>query len=313
MKFDTNPFKEEIDKNKEELFKKIHELNGWEKTPTLENNIKSLVEMQVQVREEKNVITEFNSILLQDYEIMNGDFFPTGGLTVWLLNACFKTPRECVGYLNNVLGQSAGQKRDLVEKGFVFKNDNPGKGGDVIRINGKQGREIIGIDLEIIHNNDKWINLPSKISEKVKKIFNEDMLGSIPHKDKKEFDHRIPFSVRRRFSIPTSPLTRKEIKDGSWIKDFQVISKKTNCLKREICNKCLNDEKIYLPGAFTFLRPYYISYRDEDENGCLGCFWYDYTKPKNIHLMPKEIIEELCNERKKLYEKVEKAKNIKGL
>ena len=257
--------------------------------------------------EEEGFNVERNPHLLSARDVMHYEFFPTAPRDVWLLNATYLKPQQTV-WLNKVLEQPAAQVRTVTNLGFVFRRPKPGAAHAVVKVNGKNGREIIGLDPEHTHSNDGWIKISREDLDQLKKCFPEDMFGRI--RGLKHLDHRIPQEARRKYGIVPATLSPEDISSGSWFSDFQILSDTANYIKREACKKCMYGEEIPLPGILGIMRPYYKSTRDEDENGCVGCLWYDYLKPKNVKEMPASMRKALKENQVQMRVCVERAKQI---
>lgn len=98
--------------------------------------------------------------------------------------------------------------------------------------------------------------------------------------------------------------------DGSCYEHFQLLSCSTNNIKREACSSCQRGNQIPLPPCARLSEEAYKKYYNEDDNGCIGCFWHNYLGPKNPGYFPnlKEEIEKENKIRKELSVKVKKLK-----
>jgi len=104
-------------------------------------------------------------------------------------------------------------------------------------------------------------------------------LSGLNEPEKLEIDHRMPVTVCNRERIMLPVMTKESVESGEADKEFMVISKSINSLKREICLKCTNGEGIRMPGVIDH-RKYVASINLELKIPCLGCFWYNHKIDK---------------------------------
>ena len=57
-------------------------------------------------------------------------------------------------------------------------------------------------------------------------------------------------------------------------------------MKREICNKCQQGDKIEHVPAIEPIGPAYKKSFNEDSKKCVGCWWYNHLRPKHPNLLP---------------------------
>lgn len=228
-----------------------------------------------------------NDQLLADHEVMSYEHFPSAPMTVACLIGYWKTPRA-----NDEMpsGQVAKQAQTLRELGFVFraeqKSDGTTRNNYTFKLNGKECREIIDFDPKAETKENNWNKLPKKLKTLVRSVHHTDFLGVSSFQKDRQFDHRIPEDVRKREGLKAARLTEASLKDGSYDRDFQVISDKTNYMKREACKACLKGEAIPLPFALEQFRQAFRQRYDESPKKCVGCFWHNHLEPKDENLCP---------------------------
>lgn len=61
------------------------------------------------------------------------------------------------------------------------------------------------------------------------------------------------------------------------LSDFQPLSKAANDAKRQFCKECKNTKKRYDAKQLGYPMSFYEGglYHDNEENACIGCYWYD--------------------------------------
>lgn len=266
--------------NCEFLLNEICDKNGWEANDVLIRNFRSYLYAEDYFGIERNYD------LLAEYDIMHFDLLPTAPRQMGLLIALWKRAKTNQE-VSNISGQVAKPAQALRDLGFDFKADAKKDGTKKCnwtfrRKDGKEAREIIGFSPSGIVSDISWNKLSKKERTILCSVFNEDFLGIKFQAKDAEIDHRMPEIVRKKRGLAPQKLTAEILINGSFDKYFQIVSKKTNNMKREVCNACQNGEDIRLPPCLTLFRYAYKVREDEDNKGCEGCFWYDYLLPKNI-------------------------------
>ena len=273
-----------IDIEIQEFIKSVCSKNHWNASnKTLSRNLERYY------KSEKKFNLKRNDKLLSELDVMQHPSFPSGPVTVGCLIGYWHIP-STNQELAHVSGQIAKQAQTLRESGFIFRTEEKKDGHTKYNWtfhlpNGKEVREIIGFDPTPSVADANWNKLKKTERMIIKKVFNKDVLGIGFQPRDGEIDHRMPEIMRKNKGIKATPLTRATIIDGIWDNDYQVLSKQTNNQKREACNKCLKGEDIEVPFAICPNRSAYKAREDEDNKGCLGCFWYDPLRPKNPRLL----------------------------
>ncbi len=257
---------------------------------------------------------ERNYDLLSTYDVMHFKDFPTAPRTISCLIGWWKHPRTNKEIAeHDSSGQAAKQAQILRRKGFTQR-----KTGNnwTFRMNGQDFREIIGFDPTFKEVDANWNKLNTKEKHIVKSIFNEDFLGISYNPKDGQFDHRIPQEVRRHEGINPVNLTTESLINGTWHDSFQILSNKTNCMKREACKICLKGGEIRLPLSIELFRSAYRKTFNENTETCSGCFWFNHLEPKNKNkcsdlLFVKEKEQNKVNNVKEEILKLEKKENHK--
>ena len=122
--------------------------------------------------------------------------------------------------------------------------------------------------------------LNSKLAEKIKKVYNFEeavlLRQMLPREI--EVDHKFP-QVRweKNEDIHSNDMNDKEIKSK-----FMLLTRSNNLLKSRNCERCVKTGKRgYFPGIYYWyigIDNWDKQYDKDDENGCIGCFWYDPYK-----------------------------------
>jgi hypothetical protein len=131
-----------------------------------------------------------------------------------------------------------------------------------------------------------WMKICPETKNIIKRIFNEDVLGNTYCSQDAEIDHRMPENIRRKRGVAAVKLTEKTVKDGSWIEHYQIVHERSNKKKREACGFCQRGNEIPLTIGLAGIRSAYKKRYDEDNLGCLGCWWHDPLRPKRPELLP---------------------------
>lgn len=133
--------------------------------------------------------------------------------------------------------------------------------------------------------------ISNKLKKRIKTLFNNKEACFDTIKTDKELiiDHKFP-SQRWTSSENENPdsMTDCEIRDK-----FQLLTNQTNLLKSRFCDRCVSEN---IRGNFMGITWFYEgneTWQGEhksDENGCVGCPWYDLEKWK------KELSKKLSND-----------------
>ncbi len=131
---------------------------------------------------------------------------------------------------------------------------------------------------KIINDTKLRYAISSNIVNKVKKIY-ENIEAVLLRKmsDKElEIDHKFP-----QIRWETNELDFNNYSDMQLKNKFLLLSRQNNLLKSRQCEKCF---KTNLRGSFPGIYFWYKGNQNwngknkHDENGCVGCFWYDPFK-----------------------------------
>ena len=132
--------------------------------------------------------------------------------------------------------------------------------------------------------------LSSKLSDRIKNILGNTEVAFDSKRPSKELiiDHKFPSQRWENGETPNSEdMTDNEIKSK-----FQLLSNQTNLMKSRICDECVRSG---VRGSFMGIRWYYegdLKWNGScksDENGCVGCPWYDLV------LWKEKLLESLNN------------------
>ena len=133
--------------------------------------------------------------------------------------------------------------------------------------------------LEILDETKSRSGIPQKLAKKVKQVYhNEDAVFLREFSSRElEVDHKFP-QIRWRSDEEENKVTmsEEEIKNK-----FILLTRSNNLLKSRYCEKCVKTGKRgHFPGIY-FWYEGDENWRGKDkfdENGCVGCFWYDPYK-----------------------------------
>lgn len=149
-------------------------------------------------------------------------------------------------------GASWARKESTLAKKYIIEFDKsitPGNGIDAIRLNG--------------FNNG---NYSQHINTEIKKTISSQrcvILGT----SKPEVDHKNGMKNEARVMK----------NEDQRLTDFQPLSKAANDAKRQFCKECMRTGIRYDAKKLGYPMSYYQgnAYHNNEENACIGCFWYD--------------------------------------
>lgn len=267
----------------EEFVASICAKNDWKCSDIIRRNLTNYF------RAEQYYGITRNNDLLSNCDVFSHPQCPSAQSEMGLLISIWKR-KHTNEDLVNISTQVAAPARNLRNRGFRFRTGEKKDGYTAKRYtfkeNGKEYREIIGFDPSRSLVDGVWMKLNKSQKVIIKSEFCEDLMGDSYQPSHAEIDHRRPEIVRKREGLAPVPLTEESLKDGSWIDDYQVMSKTSNNRKREACSACQNGKEIRIPLGLSAIRSAYKLKYDEDNKGCLGCWWHDPLRPKNPKHLP---------------------------
>jgi len=132
--------------------------------------------------------------------------------------------------------------------------------------------------LEILDETKVRSSIPAKLAKKIKEVLNYEeaiYLRKMPSKEL-EIDHKFPQVRWCRDEEKLNDMSEEEIKQK-----FILLTRSHNLLKSRFCERCVNTGKRgYFPGIYFWYEgdEKWRGKSECDENGCVGCFWYDPYK-----------------------------------
>lgn len=129
--------------------------------------------------------------------------------------------------------------------------------------------------LELVEVNKARSGIPSKVAKKVKLLYDNEeavMLRKLSDSEL-EVDHKFPQIRWGANECDNTTLSDEELKSK-----FMLLNRSNNLLKSRYCERCFADGK---RGSFPGVKYWYRGNENWqgkdnfDENGCVGCFWYD--------------------------------------
>ena len=132
--------------------------------------------------------------------------------------------------------------------------------------------------LEILKDTKARFSINAAIAKKIKLLYdNEEAVLLRKLSDNElEIDHKFPQIRWNSDEINFLKYTDEELKDK-----FILLNRNNNLLKSRYCEKCVKNG---IRGSFPGINFWYegdSSWRGKnknDQNGCVGCFWYDPYK-----------------------------------
>ena len=133
--------------------------------------------------------------------------------------------------------------------------------------------------LEILQDTKSRSGIPQKLAKRVKEVYNNQeamLLREMPPREL-EVDHKFP-QVRWCKDEPENKIDMSEVE----IKEkFILLTRGNNLLKSRYCERCVKTGKRgHFPGIYFWYKGNENRQGKNacDENGCIGCFWYDPYK-----------------------------------
>lgn len=133
------------------------------------------------------------------------------------------------------------------------------------------------LTLERKTQTSKRAGIPPKLAKRIKNILNnkEALFDRIIAPNLLEIDHKFPQIRWNTDEDNNEGLTDEELKEK-----FVLLTRSNNLLKSRNCERCLETgTRGNFPGIYYWYQGD-EKWRSEphDENGCIGCFWYDPDK-----------------------------------
>lgn len=239
---------------------------------------------------------EFYELMNENYELLDpskkADWIKNSDKT-WankntetykVLNALYSGEWECrvCGPVPNVNPQPASRLRDLKKKGYIIGS----KRKVCSTCNKKTMHDILvmlpSIETRFEHGNELRAPMSEKFKARAKRVLGMTEVCFNVRRTSVELliDHKFP---SQRWNEPESPnpadMPVDEIK-----RKFQLLSNQTNMWKSRYCDRCVKEGR---RGDFMGIEWYYQGNHkwegknEHDENGCIGCPWYDLVEWKN--------------------------------
>ena len=132
--------------------------------------------------------------------------------------------------------------------------------------------------LELLENVSKRIQITPKFAKRVKELYEYEeaiLLRKLSPREL-EIDHKFPQIRWDKNEDSNENLTDKQIKNK-----FILLNRNNNLWKSRQCEKCFKEG---IRGSFPGINFWYKGTNvwkgktKYDENGCIGCFWYDPYK-----------------------------------
>jgi len=132
--------------------------------------------------------------------------------------------------------------------------------------------------LEILDDTKVRSGIPAKLAKKIKEVLNYEEAVYLRRMLSKELeiDHKFPQVRWCRDEEKLNDMSEQEIKSK-----FILLTRSHNLLKSRFCERCVKTGKRgYFPGIYFWYEgdEYWRGKSECDENGCVGCFWYDPYK-----------------------------------
>jgi len=137
--------------------------------------------------------------------------------------------------------------------------------------------------LEILEDTNIRSGIPSKLAKKVKEVLDFEeavFLRKMPPREL-EIDHKFPqIRWNKNEEENKSTMSEDEIKQK-----FILLTRSNNLLKSRYCEKCFKTSiRGNFPGIYFWYEgnEQWNGENEFDEKGCVGCFWYDPYKWREV-------------------------------
>lgn len=242
---------------------------------------------------------EFYNLLDENYQLLepvNAHQWIVESDTKWsdktsatykVLSALYSGDWECrvCGPVPKVNPQPASRLRDLKKRGNIIGSrrkfcENCGQ---------KTMHDILvmlpSIETRFEHGNELRKPISEILKKRIKSIlgYKEVCFNVVRSDVELLIDHKFP---SQRWNIPETD-NPNDMSEEAIRKKFQLLSNQTNMWKSRYCDTCVKTGK---RGDFMGLEWYYQGNKDwngvnaYDEQGCVGCPWYDLSLWKNNFL-----------------------------
>lgn len=233
---------------------------------------------------------EFDSLLEENYQLLNPvnasqwvvesdvKWKDKSSATYLVLAALYSGEWECrvCGPVPKVNPQPAARIKALKIKGYIVGS----KRRNCADCNKKTMHDILvmlpSIKARFKHGNNLRKPMSEKLKSRVKKILGRrEVCFDIVRSDVELLiDHKFP---SQRWEVPETDNPNDMTEEGIR-KKFQLLSNQTNMWKSRYCDSCVKTGK---RGEYMGLKWFYQGNEHwegegkSDENGCVGCAWYD--------------------------------------
>lgn len=209
--------------------------------------------------------------------------------TYKVLAALYSGDWECrvCGPVPKVNPQPAARLRDLKKRGYII-----GSRRKNCKLCGQKTMHDIlvmlpPIETRFSHGNELRKPMSEVLKRRIKRILNyrEVCFNVVRSEIELLIDHKFP---SQRWNTPESD-NPNDMAEETIKAKFQLLSNQTNMWKSRYCDTCINTNK---RGDFMGLVWYYKGNENwegatpNDENGCVGCPWYD------LALWKRKLLEE---------------------
>lgn len=239
---------------------------------------------------------EFYNLINENYELLSpskkdnwikssdSEWNDKNAATYKVLQALYSGEWECrvCGPVPQVNPQAAARIAALKKKGYIIGS----KRKQCESCNKKTMHDILvmlpNIEKRFEHGNELRAPMSETFKRRAKSILGMTEVCFNVRRTAVELliDHKFP---SQRWNSPESP-NPNDMPEEDIRSKFQLLSNQTNMWKSRYCDRCVKEGK---RGDFMGISWYYkgtSSWEGEnehDENGCIGCPWYDLEKWKN--------------------------------
>lgn len=233
---------------------------------------------------------EFDNLIEENYDLLHPDnkdgwvvesdakWESKDSATYKVLAALYSGDWECrvCGPVPNVNPQPAARLRDLKKRGYIIGSRRK----HCTNCNKKTMHDILvmlpSIESRFDHGNELRKPMSETLKKRIKSILgNKEVCFNVVRSEiELLIDHKFP---SQRWNIPESD-NPNDMSEEDIRKKFQLLSNQTNMWKSRYCDTCVKTGK---RGDFMGTKWYYQGDEnwngttENDENGCVGCPWYD--------------------------------------
>jgi hypothetical protein len=233
---------------------------------------------------------EFDNLIEENYELLNpenktdwitesdANWEDKTTATYKVLAALYSGEWECrvCGPVPNVNPQPAARLRDLKKRGYIIGS----KRKQCANCDQKTMHDILvmlpSIEKRFDHGNELRKPMSEVLKKRIKSILGyKEVCFNVVRSDVELLvDHKFP---SQRWNEPESD-NPNDMSAAAIRQKFQLLSNQTNMWKSRYCDTCVKTGK---RGDFMGTKWYYSGNENwegqtpNDENGCIGCPWYD--------------------------------------